>query len=65
MAAGLKLVKLLLELIASERAATGWEFYRVNTIGVVTKPGCPGGLLGAKEVLREHYVVTFRRGNPR
>lgn len=50
-----------LESIVREQAANGWEFYRVDTIGVVTKPGCLGGLLGAKEVLREYYVVTFRR----
>lgn len=50
-----------LESIVNEQAATGWEFYRVDSIGVVTKPGCLGGLLGAKEALREFYVVTFRR----
>lgn len=50
-----------LQSIVNELATEGWEFYRVDTIGVVTKPGCLGALLGQKETLREYYVVTFRR----
>jgi hypothetical protein len=29
-----------LQTIANEYAAQGWEFYRVDTIGVVVEPGC-------------------------
>jgi hypothetical protein len=50
-----------LQSIVNEQAAQGWEFQRVDTVGVVTKPGCLGALLGSKETLREYYVVTFRR----
>ena len=50
-----------LQSIANEQAAQGWEFYRVDTVGVVTRPGCLGALLGAKQTLIEYYVVTFRR----
>jgi len=42
-----------LERIVNEQAASGWEFYGADTIGVVTKPGCLGALLGAKETLCE------------
>lgn len=50
-----------LQSIVNEQAAQGWEFYRVDTIGVASKPGCLAGLFGVKEALREYYVVTFRR----
>lgn len=50
-----------LQSIANEQAVQGWEFYRVDTVGVVTKPGCLGALSGAKQSLVEYYVVTFRR----
>lgn len=50
-----------LQSIANEQAAQGWEFYRVDTVGVVTNPGCLAALLGAKQMHIEYYVVTFRR----
>ena len=50
-----------LQSLANEQAAGGWEFYRVDTVGVVTKPGCLASLVGAKQTLIEYYVVTFRR----
>lgn len=50
-----------LQSLANQEAAQGWEFYRVDTIGVITKPGCLGSLMGGKQQLFEYYVVTFRR----
>jgi len=50
-----------LQSLANGEAAQGWEFYRIDTVGVITKPGCLGSLLGAKQTLLEYYVVTFRR----
>lgn len=50
-----------LQSLANEMAAQGWEFYRIDTIGVVTRPGCLGRLFGATETYREFYVITFRR----
>jgi hypothetical protein len=50
-----------LQHIANEHAAQGWEFYRVDTIGVVTTPGCLAALFGAKQMTIEYYVITFRR----
>lgn len=52
-----------LESLVNEQAAKGWEFYRVDAVGVAIKPGCLAGLLGVKETLREYYVVTFRARN--
>jgi len=50
-----------LQSLANGQAADGWEFYRVDTVGVVAQPGCLASLFGAKQVLTEYYVVTFRR----
>ena len=50
-----------LQNVVNEKAKTGWEFYRVDSIGVATKPGCLDGLMGKKEELTNFYVVTFRQ----
>jgi len=50
-----------LQSIANEEAAQGWEYYRVDTVGVVIPPGCLASLLGAKRTVTEYYVITFRR----
>jgi len=53
-----------LQSIANELAEQGWELYRVDTVGVVTQPGCLASLFGAKETYVNYYVVTFRREEP-
>jgi hypothetical protein len=50
-----------LQSIANQYAAQGWEFYRVDTVGVVVQPGCLASLFGAQRTTTEYYVVTFRR----
>ena len=50
-----------LQSIANQQAGEGWEFFRVDTIGVVSRPGCFASLFGAKQTLVEYFVVTFRR----
>ena len=40
-----------LQSIANEQAAQGWEFYRVDTVGVVVQPGCLAMLFGARQSL--------------
>lgn len=50
-----------LESIVNQHAKEGWEFMRIDTIGVSTQPGCLAGLLGAKSSDANYYVVTFRR----
>lgn len=50
-----------LETLANRHAAQGWEFHRIDEIGVVDKPGCLAGLFGAKQSVTLYFVITFRR----
>lgn len=50
-----------LQTIANEHSEQGWEFYRVDTVGVLAQPGCLGSLFGASQAVVQYYVVTFRR----
>jgi hypothetical protein len=50
-----------LESLANAQADEGWEFYRVDTVGIVSQPGCLASLMGAKQTLVHYFVVTFRR----
>lgn len=50
-----------LEGVVNVSAAQGWEFFRVDEIGIQINPGCLGGLFGAKAQRVGYYVVTFRR----
>ena len=50
-----------LEGIVNANARDGWEFYRVDAIGVNVTPGCLAGLLGQKEAFNTYYVVSFRK----
>ena len=45
-----------MEAIANDHARQGWEFYRVDTIGVHLKPGCLAALFGQKEQIISYYV---------
>ena len=50
-----------LENVVNKYASEGWEFYRVDSIGVDLQPGC-FGILGGKQAERSlYYVVTFRK----
>jgi hypothetical protein len=50
-----------LEDLANKFTEKEYEFWRVDVIGVRTRPGCLAGLFGksVEEIL--YYVVTFRR----
>ncbi len=54
-----------LEKLVNEEANAGWEFYRIDTIGLKVQPGCLGaiGILftGFVPPVESYYVVTFRR----
>lgn len=50
-----------LQSVVSAQAAQGWEFYRVDEIGVKVQPGCLAMLLGQREQNKIYYVVSFRR----
>lgn len=52
---------LYLQNLANQYAAQGWEFYRVDTIGVVVRPGCLASLFGGRAQHFQYYVMTFRR----
>ncbi len=50
-----------METVVNEYASEGWEFYRVDIIGVSLKPGCLDALKGRKEESSQYYVITFRK----
>lgn len=50
-----------LQQIVNNEAHQGWEFFRVDSVGVKSEPGCIAALLGAKSIDSIYYVVTFRR----
>ena len=50
-----------LEGLVNQWAKDGWEFYRVDTIGIVGPAGCLAALLGLTDGFKSLYVVTFRR----
>ena len=58
-----------LQTLANDQAHQGWDFFRIDVIGVELRPGClggvlsmiTGGLLGGEITYTNYYVVTFRR----
>jgi len=50
-----------LERIVNQFARDGWEFYRVDSIGVVIPPGCLSALFGGSSQRDSYYVITFRK----
>ncbi len=47
--------------IVEKQAARGWDFFRVDEIGVQVNPGCIAALFGATTSHESYFVVTFRR----
>jgi hypothetical protein len=45
----------------AKNTENGWEFYRVDAIGVKQRPGCMAALFGARATDYIYYVITFRR----
>lgn len=50
-----------LQAVVNQEAVQGWDFYRVDQIGVKQRPGCLGALMGQHEATTIYYVVSFRR----
>lgn len=52
-----------LQSVVDDYARQGWEFYSVESIGIIEQPGCGclAGLLGIHARLIETYVIVFRR----
>jgi hypothetical protein len=51
-----------LEKIVNAYAEDGWEFHRIDSLGVELQPGCFDFLRGKKEVNTIYYVISFRMG---
>lgn len=50
-----------LESVVNKHAEDGWEFQRIDSIGVKTTAGCLASLFGHKETFSNYHVITFRR----
>ena len=50
-----------LQSIVNQQASQGWEFIRVDTIGINIPSGCLARLFGSQSTTLQYYVVTFRR----
>lgn len=50
-----------LEKLSADMGHEGWEFYRVDSVGVAVQPGCLAALGGAKQTMTYYNVVTFKR----
>lgn len=50
-----------LERLIQNWASKGWEFYRIDSVGVVVPPGCLAALGGARTTMTYYNVVAFRR----
>ncbi len=49
-----------LESVVNEYASKGWEFHRIDSIGVELQPGCFDALFGKKTENSTYYVISFR-----
>ncbi len=50
-----------MEKVVNEYARQGWEFFRVDSIGVDVQPGCFDALSGKKATSSMYHVITFRK----
>lgn len=50
-----------LEDIINKMAREGWEFYRIDSVGVDLKQGCLSAFFGPKSILTTYYVISFRK----
>ncbi len=50
-----------LEGVVNTFAQEGWEFHRIDTIGVQVRPGCMASLFGQKAETNSYYVISFRK----
>lgn len=53
-----------LQHLVNKAAREGWEFYRVDSVGVSVAPGCLGALFGRSREYTTYHVVCFRREKP-
>lgn len=46
---------------ANKLATQGWEFYRIDSMGMTEVPGCLAGLFGGQANHTQYSIMTFRR----
>jgi hypothetical protein len=46
---------------ANKLASSGWEFYRIDSMGITAQPGCLASLFGAQQSYIQYSIMTFRR----
>lgn len=59
-----KEIAVYLEKLSQDMSAQGWQFYRIDQVGVAVAPGCLGAMSGVKQTMTYYNVVTFRRDKP-
>jgi hypothetical protein len=47
--------------VVAQMAAEGWDFYRIDAVGVEVRPGCLGAILGQTSAERSCSLAIFRR----
>ena len=47
--------------VVNQYAIEGWDFYRVDEIGIYVEPGCLASLFASGPSRQSYYVVTFRK----
>ena len=47
--------------VVNIEAENGWEFQRIDPIGVDVRPGCFASLFGSKAEIMTYHVITFRK----
>lgn len=57
-------IAVYLETLAREWASKGWEFHRIDSVGVAVNPGCLGAFTGVKATMTYYNIVTFRKPLP-
>lgn len=50
-----------LQNVVNAHAEEGWEFHRIDSIGVKTTAGCFAALFGHKASFDHYHVISFRR----
>ena len=50
-----------LQNMINKGAQQGWEFYRIDKVGIHASAGCLASLLGAKDTFLDFDQVVFRR----
>lgn len=59
-----KEVAVYLEKLSQDMSVQGWQFYRIDQVGVAVSPGCLGAMTGVKQTMTYYNVVTFRKAKP-